>query len=282
MKKIIVPLDFSDESLNGLDLAIKVANQVKSKIEMVHVIKDSGDLFSATEKEQIKHAEASFKSIMDQYQNQISNDSELTYVIHKGRIHREVVNHAKYNKADMIIGSTHGASGFEELFIGSNAHRIIASSSIPTMVIRKGIAPKSFDRILLPLDDTIETRQKVPFTAELAKLFDAEIIMQSIFPTTDQTTKTRVSAYKEQVARFLEKEGIKYSEKQAEGNIVKNVLDCARECNVDLISTMAEEERTLSAFILGSNMMEITRKANVPLLCIHQQDIYKMSDVFQA
>lgn len=280
MKKIIVPIDFSEESENGLDLAIKVANNMKAKVEMVHVIKESNDLYLAEEKEHRKEAEKSFKEIIERYKDQLVEGNELTYVIHKGRIHQEIVNHAKYNGAEMIIGSTHGASGFEELFIGSNAHRIIASSQLPTMVIRNGVAPKSFDKILLPIDDTIETRQKVPFTAELAKNFDAKIIVQTIYPTPDAQTKNKVKAYQDQVTEYLDKEKITYEVKEYEGGIVKNVLECAREYDVDLIAVMAEEERTLSSFVLGTNVMELTRKSNVPTLCIHQQNIYRVSDVF--
>jgi nucleotide-binding universal stress UspA family protein len=281
MKKIVVPIDFSEESLNGLDLAIKVANHMKAEIQMVHVIKDSNEVFSASEVEHRKEAESSFKEIVESHKDMLKDGNSLSYKLLKGRIHQEVVNHAKYNDADMIIGSTHGASGFEEFFIGSNAHRILASSELPTMVIRNGIAPRSFDRIILPIDNTIETRQKVPFTAELAKSFDAEITVLAIAHYTDATTKNKVKAYREQVTDYLDKEEIKYDVKEVTGSIVRNILDCARECDADLISVMAEEELTLSAYVLGTNVMELTRKANLPLLCIHQRDIYRLSDIFR-
>ncbi|MGM0612224.1 MAG: universal stress protein [Bacteroidota bacterium] len=282
MKKIIVPVDFSEESMNGLDLAIKVANHMKASVEMVHVIKESNEFFLAAEKEHRKHAEKSFKKVMEEFQDQVKEGNELTYVIHKGRIHHEIVNHAKYNSADMIIGSTHGASGFEEFFIGSNAHRIIASSQIPTMFIRHGVAPRTFNRILLPIDDTIETRQKVPFTTELAQRFDAEIIIQSISLTDDPQITNRVRAYTDQVIEYMEKENVKYQLSEAQGDIVKNILESARKYDVDLIASMAEEERTLSSFDLGGNVMELLRKANVPLLCIHQQKYFHKYDIFRT
>lgn len=280
MKKIIVPVDFSQESKNGLDLAIKVANHMEATIEMVHVIKESNEFFLAAEKEHRKQAERSFKKLMEEFQHEVKEGNELTYVIHKGRIHHEIVNHAKYNRADMIIGSTHGASGFEEFFIGSNAHRIIASSQIPTIFIRHGIAPRNFNRILLPIDDTVETRQKVPFTVELARNFDAEIIIQSISLTDDPQIINKVRAYTDQVIEYMEQEKAKYQLSEAQGDIVKNILECARKFDVDLIASMAEEERTVSSFDLGGNVMELLRKANVPLMCIHQQEYFHKSGMF--
>lgn len=281
-KKIIVPIDFSNESKCGLDLAIKVANEMQADVEMVHVIKASEDLFASAEKEHRREADKAFRQIIEEYKHHLNENCQLRHIIHKGRIHREVVNHAKYNAASMIVGSTHGASGFEELFIGSNAHRILAETDLPAMFIRNGIAPKRFDRIVLPIDDTLETRQKVPFTAELARNFDAEIIVQAITSTNNAQMKTRVKAYKDQVADFLDKEKIKYSVREDSGNIVDNILRCGRECDADLIAVMAEEERTLSEYILGSNTQELIRKANLPVLCVHQREIYKISDLFRV
>lgn len=280
MDKIVVPLDFSLESKNGLDLAVKVAKHINADVEMVHVIKESKDINAAAEQEYKKEAEKEFKKIIDEYKDHLNKDNRLTYVIHQGRIHREVVNHAKYNSAKMIVGSTHGASGFEEFFIGSNAHRVLAATELPAMFIRSGIVPKDFNRIILPLDDTYETRQKVPFTVELARSFDAEILVQAITPANNSETKTKVKAYKNQVIEYLKKENIKYSEREDSGQIVENILDCARECDGDLISVMAEEERTLSSYILGSNTQELIRKADLPVLCIHQQDIYRIAEFF--
>ena len=282
MKKIIVPVDFSEESTNGLDLAIKVANHMEADIEMVYVIKESNDFYKAPEDGHRKQAEKSLMNLKEKFQGELKEGNELNYVIHKGRIHHEIVNHAKYTGADMIIGSTHGASGFEEFFIGSNAHRILASSELPAMFIRNGIASRTFNRILLPIDDTVETRQKAPFTAELAKSFDAEIIIQSIFLTDDPKITNRVKSYTDQVIEYMEKENVKYQLTEGRGALVKNILECSQKFDVDLIASMAEEERTLSSSDLGANVMELLRNANVPVLCIHQEEYFYKYKFFRT
>ncbi len=65
----------------------------------------------------------------------------------------------------LITASTHGASGFQELFIGSNAFRIISATDKPVITLRKNSCPETIGRIVLPIDLSVDSRQKVPFTA---------------------------------------------------------------------------------------------------------------------
>ncbi|MFO8054583.1 MAG: universal stress protein [Bacteroidales bacterium] len=276
MKKIIVPVDFSEESLRGIELAIKVANGLNASVEMVHVIREHKPAILETVKGYEIKVKEKFEELRRDYESQLSKGNTLTYVIHKGKVHSEVVKHARYSDAEMIVSSTHGASGFEELFTGSNAMRIMAYSELPVMMARKDTVPETFRKILLPIDETVESRQKVPFTTQLAKAFNAEIIVLAILPdTNDAEKKGRVKAYEKQVKDYLRKYEIEFTEKEKTGSTVESIMDCVDTDNADLISVMAEEEITLSPTILGSHVQELLRKAKRPLLCIHQRDIYK-------
>ena len=82
----------------------------------------------------------------------------------------------------LVMAGTHGASGFEEFWIGSNANRIVSALRKPVITIRGGVnINRNLEKIVLPLDSTPETRQKVPFTAYMAKIFNAEVHILRVY-----------------------------------------------------------------------------------------------------
>ena len=205
MKNIIVPVDFSEEALKGLELALLFAKKQQTNIHLVYVQKKSSDYnspgFFAEEK---RWAEAKFKELLGKYSASLENKSELTYIIKTGKIYREIVNQTESFSDGMVLASTHGASGFEEFFIGSNAFKIIEATEKPVMTIRKNKVPKDIRKIVLPIDITVDTRQKIPYVVELAKLFGAEIDVITVTTSRGKRINDRLGAYARQSINYID------------------------------------------------------------------------------
>ena len=90
-----------------------------------------------------KYAQTQFEKLIKEYEPRLGNGSKLRYIIKKGKVYREVVNQVNSYKNAVVSASTHGASGFEELFIGSNALKIMAATEQPVFTIRAGSLPTS-------------------------------------------------------------------------------------------------------------------------------------------
>ncbi|MCK5503831.1 MAG: universal stress protein, partial [Thermodesulfovibrionia bacterium] len=147
MKNIIVPIDFSEDSLKGLDLTLMFTHKQPTNIQMVYVQKKSSDYNSPGHFEEEKSwAENKFKKITSQYDSKMGKGSKLGYIIKSGKIYKEIVNQAESYKDSMVVASTHGASGFEEFFIGSNAFKIITATEMPVMTTRTGKIPDDLDK----------------------------------------------------------------------------------------------------------------------------------------
>ena len=122
MKTIIVPLDFSDESLNGLNLALMLAKKTGANIQLIHVI---GKNISAnkelleTENQLVK---IKFEDIIQKCNEKGNINCNLKYNIKEGQIFKEIAGLAEEFEDPITVLSTHGASGFEDLFIGGNAY----------------------------------------------------------------------------------------------------------------------------------------------------------------
>ncbi len=180
MKTIIVPLDFSDESLTGLNLALMLANKTGANIQMVHVIgKNIAANKELLEKEN-QLVKAKFEEILQNYKEKRNINCALNYTIKEGQIFKEIADLADKYEDSITVLSTHGASGFEELFIGGNAYKITSHSRNPVITVRRSKISSNIDKIVLPLDITFQTREKVPYTVELAKIFSSKIHLLTI------------------------------------------------------------------------------------------------------
>ncbi len=275
MKNIIVPIDFSRNSLNGLELAMIFSTRRYTNIQMVYVQKRSSDYYipGQTEEEQ-KWAERKFRELIKKYGPELKSGSKLCYIIKHGKIFKEIVNQVESYKDAMVVASTHGASGFEEFFIGSNAFKIISATEKPVMTIRGGHCPEKFTKIVMPLDVHVDTRQKVPKTAEIAELFGSEIHVIPVSSSRSKKILNRLNAYRKQVTQYLAGRGIAYRSKSLYGeNIADLTVVYADSIDADLISVMKDQGKNLSIF-MGSYTHQILNRSTVPVLTISARETH--------
>jgi nucleotide-binding universal stress UspA family protein len=274
MKQIIVPLDFSDESMNALELAILISSKTKANIQMVYVVKKSSDFPLLSREEEQRFAKSKFQELQNKYEHKLASSVVLSYIVKKGKIYEQIVEQVESFEDSIIVVSTHGASGFEELFIGSNALKIITASERPVIAIKHGIVPRNIRKILLPIDYTMDTRQKVPYTVKLARYFGAQVHVMGVTGGSDQDLLQRIKSWSNQVSEFLDENGIENTVTIKRGDNISDMLfEYVNQEKIDLISIMTEQESSFRNFLLGSNAHQLISKSPVPVLCITPKDL---------
>ncbi|MGM0498110.1 MAG: universal stress protein, partial [Bacteroidota bacterium] len=274
MKRIIVPIDFSKEAMEGLNLAITLSKSIPSVIEMVYVQKKKDEFYHITKEKEQELAEKKFKEIQKKYKSKLPKNTELKYIIKKGKIYTEVVNQAHSFNDSFIVSSTHGASGFEKFFLGSNTFKIITATTKPVFTIRDTISPKEIRNIILPLDTTHDTRQKVPFTAEIAGFCNAKIHVVSVCQTLSKEFEKKLNGFSKQTCEYLDKQNIPYETDFRSGkNITDLTQEYAKEVNADLISIMTEQSLAFSGVVIGGNAQEMLNTSDFPVLSITPKEL---------
>ncbi|MCD4774275.1 MAG: universal stress protein [Bacteroidales bacterium] len=272
MKNIIVAVDFSDCSINALEHAISIADKSNSNISMIWIkeSKINSDVFTCEPENILQDVEKRFKEIVKKYQPGLKN-GKIEYKIIEGKVYREIVIEAKKSNAFLIVAGTHGASGFEEFWAGSNANKLVSLTEIPVITIRGGVnIERDLTKILLPIDSSNETRQKASFTGKLAKYFGAKICILSIYTTKVKAVRVRVDRFADQVAKFYEEGEIKIERDSIETNdLVNSCIEYAQEKNANLISIMTEQEKTASNIWLGPYASRFVNHSPFPILSIH-------------
>lgn len=271
MKSIVVPIDFSDDSLNALEHAILIANKFNANIIIIHVKRKKEFYTNKLGIKSIHSADDSqvkayFDKIHEKIKDQLENHVE--YKLLKGKIFQEIIFQAKKSDAFMIIMGTHGVSGFEERWIGSNAYRVVSNAPCPVITIRMDYMLKSYKKIVIPIDTTDETRQKVPFLAKFAYLFDSEICIVSLKDNNSKETNDKLNKYTEQAEEFLENADVKYQTERMEGrNLAELVIEHALATGAHLIGTMSEiTERSRNIF-LGPTVQQLVNHSPIPIIC---------------
>lgn len=277
MKHLIVPIDFSKESLNGLKFAVMLSKKMACHVQMVFVQEKVKDYARYSLVEERQDAKKKFDKLVLEYSPKLGHHSRLSYIVKKGKVYKEVVGQVEAFDDSMVVCSTHGASGFEALFIGSNAFRIVTATDRPVITIRHGCCHKDIKRIVMPIDITADSRQKVPLTAELATIFGAEIHVVGVASLGSEEIETKIKAYTHQVYEFLEANKIPVTLEFIKGdNITDVIIDYAKQVDADLISIMSEQSVNLSNFVLGSYAQQMLNKAPVPVLIVHPKEVFVM------
>jgi len=279
MKQIIVAIDFSKGSVHALRFAISIANVVGANIQLLHVYKpDSAEsIFDNVEKDAMREIQSRLNTLIDKYKKLLKK-GKIEGKIRKGKVYKEIVNQAKYSDAYMIVIGTHGVSGFEEFWIGSNAYRIVSASPCPVITIRYGFCcTKRITKIVMPIDDTRDSRQKVPFVAELAKLLCAEVHIMALYRSKIKEVQKEVEKYADQAGKFLANSNVKYSifTKRVD-NIADGIIEFASSINAEMIACMTEQENTTSNIWLGPFAQQLVNHSKIPVLSIHSKELYEV------
>ena len=178
----------------------------------------------------------------------------------------------------LVIAGTHGVSGFEEFWIGSNAYRIVTTAPCPVITIRSDFKfKKDINKIVLPIDSSLETRQKLPFSTKIARFFNSEIHVVSLYSTTIKAVRHRVDNYTSQVKKYLEDENVKFSIEAIDAeNITNAAVEYAKKIDADIIAIMTEQETTTANLFLGAYAQQMVNHSPIPVLSIHAKEYIRI------
>jgi len=272
MQPIIVAVDFSNTSIHALEYSIPLANKLKSDIIMVWVDKIAATegIYSDTSNENRNEAKKRFEEMIRHYQKQVSKDIKLHYKLKKGKIYHELDGLARAIGALMIVTGAHGISGYEEFWIGSNAFKIVTYSTCPVITVRHDFAEgKNIEKILVPIDSSSETLQKLPFVEKLAGVFGSEVYLIATHYSQLKSVQRIAENLADQAAKYLEKHNVKLvRDKIISNDITKITIDYALNIGADMISIMTEQE-TPANILLGPHAQQLVNQSPVPILSIH-------------
>jgi nucleotide-binding universal stress UspA family protein len=145
IKKILVPVDFSDYSKKALSIAIEFAVQYKAKLHLIYVVEplvypadfSMGQVnIPSLDNDHTERAKNELESLK---KNEIPADIITEIIIKSGKPFVEIIETAAEKDIDLIIIATHGHTGVEHLFFGSTAEKVVRKAPCPVLTLREPI-----------------------------------------------------------------------------------------------------------------------------------------------
>ncbi|HEX7861180.1 MAG TPA: universal stress protein [Verrucomicrobiae bacterium] len=138
IKRILVPIDYSDCATKALRYAIPLARQHGATIDLVHVI--SSPAYGYGEYGPIvmepDPLPGSKKALQKLAEAEIPPDVPFNIEVRTGAAHLEISQFARSEGADLIVISTHGYTGFKHVLLGSVAEHVVRYAPCPVLVVR--------------------------------------------------------------------------------------------------------------------------------------------------
>lgn len=271
---ILVPIDFSDQSLIALSQSYNMARLANSDITLIHVIEETslpllGNIVSR-KKEYEKIMEDAISQKLQELAKETAGKSGLNVnvLIRKGKVYEEIVDAANDLSSSFIIMGTNGSTGLKR-FIGSNALRVIKEAHCPVITIKGKYHKSGCKNIVLPLDLTEESREKVNKAIEIARYFDSTIHVISVVEDDDEFRVTKLRRQLDQVEEFIRDKNVKCTTKFITGgDIARIVNEYAKEIDADLTLIMTQQEMNWTDLFIGSQAQEVINNSEIPVLSI--------------
>jgi nucleotide-binding universal stress UspA family protein len=274
-KIILVPIDFSEQSIAALNQAKVIAKAMGGELFLLHVTEEHGfisSLFSGKPHDEV-HAET-WKHLNELcIETEKSSNTHTSALVAHGKIYEEIVHAAELVGASFIVMGTNGSSKSRRPFIGSNALRVVRESRVPVISIKGQPTLEGFKRIILPLDLTSETRQKVNKAIELSRLFGAEVKIVSILLTEEEEFVNKLQLQINMVHHFLQKAEINCTAeiiniKKGGKSLGEELIEYSKQVNGDLFMIMTQQETNFTDLFIGSAAQEIINNSEIPVCSI--------------
>ncbi|WP_225034781.1 universal stress protein [Winogradskyella sp. SM1960] len=273
MKKIIVPVDFSEHSEFALEAAAGLAQKFESELIVLHMLELSNAVISSASEAlnqeaifYLKLAEQKFESFLDK---PYLKDVNVIPIVKHFKVWSEINKVAEEQNADLIVMGSQGASGIKEVLIGSNTQKVVRFSDIPVLVIKHNPILLDFENGVFASDFTEEA---IPPYLKAKETFEAlGISMHLVYVNSPDGNFRSSSEIDKRVSHFLEKADgdLRHLEDiniVSDYSIEAGILNFANVIGADLIAVATHGRKGLSNFFEGSVSEDIANHSTLPVM----------------
>jgi len=256
--RILVPVDFSEIGDKALEHGAYLANACRADLIILHSADGNGTPSDAADK--LNNYAENYAKRYGIFVKPISSI---------GKASKKIAEAVVENDIDLIVMGTHGVGGFEELFVGSTANKIVNLAPCPVITIPPNAKSTIVKSIVLPIDETMHSRQKVTNVVPLAAKIGATVHVLGLVQSRDKSDLAKFKVKLATVEDAVEKAGIPCVKKVVNGqNLAIEAMKYSEEAGADLLAIMTDHESNMTGMFMGAFAKQIINHSKVPVLSI--------------
>lgn len=280
MKRVLLPTDFSENSISAINYAMKLLNSESCQFYILNVQKASSyitdDMMvvsasSTVYKTLIDAAKKSVEKLIGDLEMNFSNPKHRYYSLVDYDNFADAVNQVvdEY-EIDLIIMGTKGATGIEKMIFGSNTVRVMEHCNIPVLAIPKSCSFSAIDSLVL-------------LTNNLKQLTSQSLLVLNYFVENNQA-KLRLlgtgslSEHKEHEALYSNFLKSHFAESKLDflaasgSNLYSVVHDYVETHSIKLLCVVGKHHSFLERLFSNEPIENLAFKMNLPFLVVHNED----------
>lgn len=274
MKKILVPIDFSDHSEYALEVAATLAKRHNTELVALHMMglsqaviskEDSQDMMEAMF--YMKLAEKRFNEFLDR--DYLKGVTVHTTVQNYKQFH-EIDSVAQEFDCDLIVMGSHGSSGIKEVFVGSNTEKVVRTSEIPVLVIKNKVKEFKMDTVVFASNFDKEAIMVFRKAKKLFDVFGAK--MKLVFINTPGDGFRSTKEMNEKILQFLLDAKVNQEFTLSDiatfnaYTVEDGVYGYSKSTNADAIAMPTHGRRGLAHFFSGSISEDLVNHSRLPVV----------------
>ncbi len=277
MKKILVPLDFSETSDNAFVYALELAKLFKAELVLLHTfdlpIVDSqsmpinyATIYDAIELTNFEHFRDKMPALRAMAEARKAEHIVMNHILMDGDLAFSVKKVVKQEKIDFVVMGTKGASGWIDSFIGTNTGAVISDVSVPVLSVPleakySKIETIAFTTRFRPKD--IEALQKV---LVLAKKLQAKVKCLYVkTPSSDVTEET----IKRWESHFEDEENLQFYIIPNE-HVKTSIEDFLVNQEADLLAMLTYKRNFFVELFTNTTTQKLAQSLKTPILALHE------------
>ncbi|WP_298493492.1 universal stress protein [uncultured Algibacter sp.] len=270
MKKILVPTDFSTQAENALKVAAQLAKTYSAEIYLLHLIEiPLHEVDAMSSHSDLPEAMFFMKLAHKKFENLLNKDYLKDVKVHEtvdfNEIFKGVFHNCIKHGIDLIIMGSNGVSGLKEMLIGSNTEKIVRTSNIPVLVVKKEHETFNVKNFVFASDFKDESKTAYHRAIGFAKILDAKLHLLTV----NTPNKFMTSEYaKKRMIEFANSSNFSNYTMNIYNDmtIEKGIMNFSESIQAELIGMSTHGRQGISHFFNGSISEDLVNHAKRPVV----------------
>jgi len=254
VKKILIPFDFSEASLNALNYAVNFSNKEEEmELELLHII--SSDI------EVINNIDSDLKRIASKYTNDLKKP--IKWSIHTTTLSDTVLKYQQQQKFDLIIMGTKGTHEDENTTTAKLIHKIDCS----ILVVPEKYKKFALKKIALTIDkNKINDTDILKILLDTTRRFDASVEVITIL--NNESAYSNADDHNENLLQYYLENFYSDHSFIRSSDIEKGIFDFVKDHNIDMLTILPRNHAKKMTPSKGKLVNLIAKHSKIPVLAL--------------